>query len=91
MVQFSVTLSEITTLVSATQMGLEPLPTQLTAHVKVTRSLFLSLSYTYYTQTHAHTHMAHQQTASTQGIGGTVEILYLSNTIATPTAETKQK
>ena len=52
------------TLVSATQLGLEPPPPQPRAHVRVTHSLFvfLSLSYTHmythaHARTHTHTHM----------------------------------
>lgn len=83
------------TLVSATQLGLEPLPTQPRAHVTESLahsfSVFLYLSYTHiYTHTHTRNTVS-QQTASTRAFGGTGEILYHSNTIETlPTAETKK-
>lgn len=73
------------------QLGLEPLPTQPRAHVKVTHSLF-SLSYTHiYTNTHTHAHSLTSEQHPRRILGGTVEILYHSNTIATPTAETQKK
>lgn len=72
-------------------LGLEPL-THTAEGSRQSHSLtlcpFVSLIHTYL---HKHTHMPRQQTASTQDFGGTVEILYHSNTIATPTAEKKKK
>lgn len=77
------------------RFGASP-PNSRWAHVRVTHSLLVFLSHSYtHIITHTYTHTCHttpKQASSTQVFGGTVGILYHSNTIATlPTAGKEYK